>query len=232
MIDQLKQYKLFENHEIEELRLLKNQGYCNENYLLKSEDKQYLIRKFKLQHDRKLEFKIQQLAYDKNIAAKPLLLDEVNGLMICEFLEGKHKSVLDEDDLQKLAQVLRNLHSIHLKSKPLNLQNALSSKSKEIQEAFVILEKYEVEEVLCHNDLNPQNILFTDEVKFIDWEFANLVDRYFDLASVCVEFDLDNQAEKYFLAHYFNTDEEIYNEKLTAHKTIYKALCTQWFESL
>ena len=96
MIDQLKQYRIFENKEIETFELLENQGYCNENYLLKAEDQKYLIRKFILENNRKLEFKVQKLAYEKNIAAKPILLDEENGLMICEFLEGSHKTVLDK----------------------------------------------------------------------------------------------------------------------------------------
>lgn len=232
MTDQLKQYRIFENKEIESFALLKGQGYCNENYLLQTEGKKYLIRKFKLQHDRKSEFKIQRLAYAKNIAARPILLDEENGLMIAEFLEGRHKTVLEKDDLKKLAQALRKLHSIKLKAKPLNLENILISKPKEIQQAFVTLEKYEVEEVLCHNDLNPKNILFTDEVKFIDWEFASVNDRYFDLASLCIEFDLDNQDKKYFLEHYFKRGEEIYKEKLSGYKVIYKALYAQWFEAL
>ncbi|WP_415406338.1 choline/ethanolamine kinase family protein [Sulfurovum sp. CS9] len=232
MIDQLKQYQIFKNKEIETFTLLKNQGYCNENYLLKAEDKKYLIRKFKLQNDRKFEFKVQKLAYEKNIAAEPILLDDENGLMICEFLEGKHKIVLDKYDLKKLAQVLKELHSIKLNTMPLNLESALTSKSKEIKQAFVTLGKYEVEEVLCHNDLNPKNILFTDEVKFIDWEFASVNDRYFDLASVCIEFDLDTKDETHFLEHYFAIREEIYMEKLSGYKAIYKALCAQWFEVL
>lgn len=232
MIDQLKQYRIFENKEIEVFELLENQGYCNENYLLKAEDQKYLIRKFKLENDRKFEFKAQKLAYEKNIAAKPILLDEENSLMICEFLDGKHKIVLDKYDLKKLAQALRELHSIKLNAKPLNLENTLTPKSKETKQAFVTLEKYKVEEVLCHNDLNPKNILFTDEVKLIDWEFTSVNDRYFDLASVCIEFDLDNKDETYFLEHYFDISEEIYKEKLSGYKAIYKALCEQWFEAL
>ena len=75
-------------------------------------------------------------------------------------------------------------------------------------------------------------VLFTDKVKLIDWEFASVNDRYFDLASVCIEFDLDNKDEMYFLEHYFNISEEIYKEKLSGYKAIYKALCKQWFEEL
>ena len=232
MIDQLKQYQIFKNKEIEVLSLLEDQGYCNENYLLKAEDQKYLIRKFKLENDRKFEFKVQKLAYAKNIAAKPILMDEENGLMICEFLEGSHKTVLDKHDLKKLALLLKELHSMKLNTKPLNLENALTPKSKEIEQVFVTLEKYEAEEVLCHNDLNPKNILFTDEIKFIDWEFSSVNDRYFDLASVCIEFDLDNKDETYFLEYYFDISEEIYTEKLSGYKAVYKALCAQWFEAL
>jgi len=232
MINQLKQYPIFENKEIESFKLLENQGYCNENYLLKTENQKYLIRKFKLEHDRKFEFKVQKLAYEKNIAAKPMILDEKNGLMICEFLEGSHKIALDKHDLEKLANLLRELHNIKLNVKPLDLKKVLTSKSRVVEEAFITLKKYKVEEVLCHNDLNFKNILFTDEVKLIDWEYAGANDRYFDLASVCVEFDLDNKNETYFLEHYFDISEKIYMEKIVGYKAIYKALCEQWFKEL
>jgi thiamine kinase-like enzyme len=232
MIEQLKQYKIFKNKEIEVFELLEDQGYCNENYLLKAEDQKYLIRKFKLENDRKFEFKVQKLAYEKNIAAKPMILDEKNGLMICEFLEGSHKIALEKHDLKKLAQLLRALHNIKLNIKPLDLEKVLTSKSKVIEEALTTLKKYEVEEVLCHNDLNFKNILFTDEVKLIDWEYAGVNDRYFDLASVCVEFDLGSKDEMYFLEYYFDISEEIYMEKFSGYKAIYKALCAQWFEEL
>jgi len=85
---------------------------------------------------------------------------------------------------------------------------------------------------LCHNDLNPRNVLFTEKIQLIDWEDAAVNDRYFDLASVCVEFNLDEEDEAFFLRSYFTEENEIHYKKLNAYKVIYKAICAQWFENL
>jgi len=191
----------------------------------------YLLRKFKVQDvDRRFEFKVQNLAYEQNIAAKPILLDEEKGLMICEYLHGYHKTVLDKDDLKKLVTLLKKLHSITIEAEALKLEDHFNTYTQEIREAFKRIKNYSVENVLCHNDLNPKNILFSDNIKLIDWEYAAYNDRYFDLAAVSVEFKLSTEDENYLLEHYFEPEETFYTEKLNAYKTIYSALCIQWFE--
>jgi thiamine kinase-like enzyme len=217
--------------KIENFSLLPTQGFCNENYSFRMHDQRYLLRKFKEQTvDRKFEFKVQNLAYEKEIAAKPILLDEENGLMICEFLEGHHKEVMERNDLKNIVDLLKKLHMIQVDTEVLNLEDLFDTKSQGVIEAFDTVKNYQTEYVLCHNDLNPKNILFSEEVKLIDWEFASINDKYFDLASLCVEFHLDEKEETYFLEAYFLTKEEIQREKLNAYKTIYIDLCKQWFD--
>lgn len=233
MIDQLKQYKLFENRNIKTYALLENQGYCNENYVIHSEEKKYILRKFiRTDIDRKFEFKIQKLAHEIGISAEPLLLDEENALSISTYLEGMHKEKLEKNDLEQFAQVLTKLHTIKIESKPITLEKMLESPSKEIQDAFTTINAFESETVLCHNDLNPKNVLFSEAIQLIDWEYAALNDRYFDLASVSVEFELSEEDEAHFLRSYFAIHSRINYEKLKAYKVIYKALCMQWFENL
>lgn len=229
----LEQYNIFIDQEVEHCSLLENQGYCNVNYLLKTDKKKYLLREFKLAGpNRKLEFKVQQKAWQKGIAAKPCLLDEKNGLMICEFAEGSHKQKLSQKELKKLASVLQKLHCITIKTKPINLKKSFTSMSPEIKKAFLTLKKHETEHVLCHNDLNPKNILFSNIISLIDWEYAVINDCYFDLASVCIEFKLSKKEEKVFLEAYFAKATEAKRDKLDAYKVIYESLCQQWFKDL
>lgn len=231
MINLLKRHPLFKNKEIDSCTRLEHQGYCNENYLVNSEGKKYITRKLvRIDIDRRFEYKVQQLAFEKSITAEPLAFDEENSLMIFEFLEAVHKSELNKNDLKLLADTLQKLHNIKVDSAPIELH--INNKSNEVEKAFGLIAKYPKEYVLCHNDLNPQNIFFQGEVKFIDWEYAGVNDRYFDLASVCVEFDLNKEDEEYFLRSYFTMKNEINYEKLKAYKVIYKALCSQWFEAL
>ena len=227
----ISKYSLFKEYKIDSLTLLSEQGFSNKNYRFDYQGSIYILRNFILQdRDRELEYKIQTLAYEKGLAAKPLLLDIDNDLMICEFLEGEHKQSLSRETLKQIVAVLKKLHVIKIDSENMDIATLLAVQNKEVKEAFSTLEKYPKEMVLCHNDLNPKNILFSNNsVKFIDWEFASLNDLYFDLASISVEFDLSILDEAYFLANYFLMD-GWNKEKLDAYKVIYRALCKQWFE--
>jgi len=215
----------------EAFTLLPKQGFSNENYSFMAADTLYLLRKFKLQdRDRALEYKVQTLAYEEDMAAKPLHLDLIQGFMVCEYLEGKHHYVLTKEDLSLFATQLQKLHTLSLEIDSLDLKSLVKSPTPKIQEAFLTLETLPKNAVLCHNDLNPKNCIFLNQtLKFIDWEFAAFNDCYFDLASVCVEFELSPEDETYFLINYFK-HERYSQEKLEAYKVIYAALCAQWFE--
>lgn len=216
----------------EAFTLLPKQGFSNENYSFMVADTKYLLRKFKLQdRDRALEYKVQTLAYQNNMAAKPLHLDLSQGFMVCDYLEGKHHYVLTREDLSLFATQLQKLHALSLEINSLDLKSLFKSPTSEVQEAFMTIDALPQNAVLCHNDLNPKNCIFLNQtLKFIDWEFAAFNDCYFDLASVSVEFALSPENEAYFLTNYFNT-QRYSQEKLEAYKVIYKALCAQWFEN-
>ena len=226
-------YPLFKDHQIESLTLLLDQGFSNKNYTFQCQNSTYLLRKFVLRdRDRELEYKIQLLAYEKGIAAKPFLLDTDNDLMICEFLEGKHKQILSREEIKKIVKVLKKLHTAQIDGEMIILEKLFNVHTKEVKEAFTALEKYPKEMVLCHNDLNPKNMIFSNEsLKLIDWEFAGMNDLYFDLACVSVEFDLNVLDEAYLLANYFLMN-GWNKEKLDTYKMIYRALCKEWFEYL
>jgi len=228
MIDLLCKHPFFEGKTLSACERLATQGYCNENYLVVAEGIKYIARKL-LRDDinRDFEWKVQKLAYEQGITAELLVYDDVDRFMVFEFLEGEHKNSVDKDDLTQLAQTLKKLHNITMDTKPIKLQ--IIHQSIEVQKAFKSIEKYPKEYVLCHNDLNPQNIFFTHNVKLIDWEYAGVNDRYFDLACVCVEFKLDEVMQTVFLTAYFE-DEAFVLEKVEAYKVIYRALCEEWFE--
>jgi len=229
MIEELQKYTMFKDEKILFIELLQNQGYCNENYLLTTEKKKYILRKFlRTDIDRNFEFEIQKLAYEHTITAEPIILEDT--FIVSEFLEGTHLNKLPKQELKKLAEVLKTLHTIEIDKDPIELH--ITIKTDEVKEALDTITTYEKEYVLCHNDLNPQNIFFTDKVKLIDWEYAGVNDRYFDLACVCVEFDLNKKDEAYFLGSYFARGYKVNYEKHNAYKVIYKALCSEWFNKL
>jgi len=227
MIETLNAHPFFATKNIESCMRLENQGYCNENYLVVADGVKYIARKLLREDiDRAFEWKVHSLVFEQGITAESLVFDEVNIFMVFEFLEGEHKRKLDENELKLLAQTLQKLHSISIDAKPIEL--SIENKTDEALKAFEMIDNYPKEHVLCHNDLNPQNIFFSDEVKFIDWEYAGVNDRYFDLACVCVEFGLEGEIQEVFLEAYFE-GEKLYIEKLEAYKIIYRVLCEEWF---
>ena len=214
--------------DISQCKRLENQGYCNENFLCLHEGQKYILRKLlRRDIDRDFEYKVHTLAYAQNLTAKPIEYNKTKGQMLFEFVEGEHRKVLDTYALNLLAEALKSLHSIAVDSEPIKL--IIKNKTSEVSEAWDKIAQYPKEYVLCHNDLNSQNILWNDTLKFIDWEYAGVNDRYFDLACVCVEFGLDRVLTKYFLDSYFIRQVYVL-EKLEAYKCIYRALCADWFD--
>jgi thiamine kinase-like enzyme len=58
--------------------------------------------------------------------------------------------------------------------------------------------------VPCHNDLLNANFLEDGEQLWIvDWEYAGMGDRFFDLANFAINHELDDKASRAFLGAYF-----------------------------
>jgi len=202
----LKQHLLFANEHIIDLKKLPLQGFCNTNYKLTTSQKSYLVRVLNTQRGREFEYKVNLEAFKLGIAAKPYLLDINNSLMVCEFLEGRHKKKLSTNNIIKIARLLQKLHSIKIQIP--------TYKTKKL--------------VLCHQDLNPQNFIFTKkDIKLIDWEYAGLNECYFDLTSLIVEFNFTPKEEKLFLNTYFKRGYS--KKKLYDFKVTYTSLCIKWF---
>ena len=245
-LQELKKYNLFKNEKLLNLELLKTQGLCNTIYKLQTSKKEYLLRVFKHthqdKHSRKNEFKIQKKAYKKDIASKAYILDEKNSLMICNFLEGSHKETLKKNDIKALVKALKKLHKIKINKKPYDLKKDFKNYEKNLENKEVRtlvksslkelkkLKKYKFEAVLSHHDLNQQNILFyKNKVRFIDWEFACINDRFFDIANICIEFNLNKKQERQVLKSYFTRIKPKHTLKLTSYKIIYTNLWKLWF---
>jgi len=64
----------------------------------------------------------------------------------------------------------------------------------------------EHEPVPCHNDLLAANFIRTRQgIRLVDWEYAGMGDRYFDLGNFAVNNELDAAGEAELLAAYFES---------------------------
>jgi thiamine kinase-like enzyme len=64
----------------------------------------------------------------------------------------------------------------------------------------------------CHNDLLPGNVLATEadpgHAVLVDWEYAGMGHRYFDLANLAVNNEFDQDAQDRLLTAYFDAPPE------------------------
>ena len=60
------------------------------------------------------------------------------------------------------------------------------------------------EPVPCHNDLLPANFLYDgDRIRIVDWEYAGMGDRFFDLGNLAVNNAFGPDDEERLIAGYF-----------------------------
>jgi thiamine kinase-like enzyme len=59
--------------------------------------------------------------------------------------------------------------------------------------------------VTCHGDLAPTNLIYDgDRVRIVDWEYAGMGDRFFDLGNLSVNAGFDEGDDEWLLTSYFN----------------------------
>ncbi len=57
--------------------------------------------------------------------------------------------------------------------------------------------------VPCHNDLLNANFLDDGEIRIVDWEYAGMGDRFFDLANLSVNHEFGAREDEVLLSEYF-----------------------------
>ena len=170
----------------------------NSTYVLRIFPSKYPTQK------RKTEVKAHRIASEMGIAPKLLFVDEEAKVLLMPFVDGHTLSFADLKRprvLRNLGKVLQKFHSYSGSFDQNRTQLARVKKHYEralrkgvsfptitakVYEEYVkeseLLEKHE--KVLCHGDLNPNNILVKDDgsVFIIDWTNATWEDPFAEIA--------------------------------------------------
>ncbi len=228
---QLEKYPLFQDNPILSIEPVATQGYCNLNYKVTTDSQTYLVRKLLSNEvDREKEYLLQQQAAVLGLSPKIIRFDREDQIMVMPFIEGGHCKTLDMPRLTALVDAVKQLHdNLHYDEALIDLEMVIKSREESITEAFETIRNYPKETVICHNDLNPRNILWQAEKPYVlDFEYAGVNDCYFDLAAISVEFGLSKEKETYMLYRYF--EGSFFREKFEAYRVVYMQLCKEWFE--
>ena len=154
-------------------------------------------------------------AYD--YAPEILHSDPENGLLITRLIEGQsltQTSIRKPIHLEQLAQAMHLIHHIEPKIEPIEFNHFIrnyEAELKDMQSSKLLdqglslyreLNQNKEDICLCHNDLNHTNIIISDGIRILDWEYASLNNPYFDLATVIDFHDLSDSEVEMFLSHY------------------------------
>ena len=197
--------------------------------------------------DRKAELDVIKMVSKADIGPKLVWADPDQGILITEFIEGptcSKNEIRDPHHLSKLARLLRHLHA--LPSAGSTFQAGLAATgyaqeigtraSSELAEKVLGLESDLMADdptfSLCHNDLNHLNIINTQSLKLIDWEYAAMGHALFDLAVVIAHHKLDQKTADGFLHEYLGRSDASAREKVAGFCQLYEALSSLWYELL
>lgn len=196
--------------------------------------------------DHAREIRIHRLAADAALSPPILLADIEHGLLLTRYeSDGAYSRSEIEDPvvLAAIASTLRALHDLPLDealggytlSEAADCYYARAGSPDDAALTALVRQVKDNEAqaedtlVLCHRDLLHSNILRTDPIHLIDWEFASPGERWFDLAALICWHELDGAAEALLLDAYWQRaldDEQ--QAALTRAKQSFRALCQLW----
>jgi thiamine kinase-like enzyme len=178
-----------------------------------------------LEIDRRAERAANEVAARAGVGPEVVALLDDPPCLVTRFIEGDPMGAADLREpatLREVAATLRRVHGsdrLPVSFSPFRIAEDYGSRA--IERGAEVPADYEwghglaarVEGAMagaehapvpCHNDLLAANFLRgEDGIRIVDWEYAGMGDRYFDLGNLAVNNELDRDQEAELLAAYF-----------------------------
>lgn len=173
--------------------------------------------------DREVEHEATRTAAEVGIGPEVVEFVEPEGWLVTRFIEGVPVPVermRQPEMLRRVAEALRTIHAAAAVNSRFDsfrvveayLEITLDRRGAEPPEYAwahdlarrIELARVETQLCLCHNDLLNAN--FIDDggrIRIVDWEYAGMGDRFFDLANFAINHELDGEAQRELLQAYF-----------------------------
>lgn len=205
-------------------------------YKILVKDTPYVLRISKAEYslaDKQRELNALQKSAERGISPRVIYKNIEAGTTIIEWVANQkidHEAFLQDNNLKTLATQIKRLHDGPKFEGSFSPFQAIRDKATLLKgekpqliiEALSLLENLDKKlqtrliSLPCHNDLNPNNILYSDgELFFIDWELASQGDPFFDVSTILIFYPMNNHQKSLFLSTYFgHAPQEIELEKL------------------
>ncbi|WP_176139872.1 phosphotransferase [Streptococcus sp. 1453] len=228
-------------------------GMTNQNYLVKTTNKQYIVKFFgkgteKLINRQDEKYNLELLK-DLDLDVKNYLFDIEAGIKVNEYIESA--ITLDATSIKtKFDKIAPILQTIHASGKELRGEFAPFEEIKKyeslieekipyanyeaVREEVFSLEKrladLGVDRKSCHIDLVPENFIESPQGRLylIDWEYSSMNDPMWDLAALFLESEFTRQEEEAFLSHYESEQTPVSREKIAIYKILQDAIWSLW----
>ena len=207
-------------------------GITNRNYRIEVDGGVYVLRMGGAQTgllgiDRSVEHAASLRAYEVGLGPEVVAFVPSQGWLVARFIEGQTIPVEDmrrSPMLGRVATALRRFHSAAAIPGRFDAHAVVDdyrSKAEahgvsipsEFERAREISERIRLARgpqtlVPCHNDLLNANFLDDGEIRVVDWEYAGMGDRLFDLANFSVNHEFEVEDDRLLLAEYFGAERD------------------------
>ena len=228
-------------------------GMTNQNYLVKTTNKQYIVKFFgkgteKLINRQDEKYNLELLK-DLDLDVKNYLFDIEAGIKVNEYIESA--ITLDSTSIKtKFDKIAPILQTIHASGKELRGEFAPFEEIKKYEsliEEKIPYANYEavrkevfslekrladlgVDRKSCHIDLVPENFIESPQGRLylIDWEYSSMNDPMWDLAALFLESEFTRQEEEAFLSHYDSEQTPVSREKIAIYKILQDTIWSLW----
>ena len=228
-------------------------GMTNQNYLVKTTSKPYIVKFFgkgteKLINRQDEKYNLELLK-DLNLDVKNYLFDIESGIKVNEYIDSA--TTLDSTSIktkfEKIAPILQTIHSSGKelrgefapfeeikKYEALIEGNIPYANYEAVRKEVFLLEKrladLGVDRKSCHVDLVPENFIESPQGRMylIDWEYSSMNDPMWDLAALFLESEFTNQEEEDFLTYYESDKTPVSREKIRIYKISQDTIWSLW----
>ena len=177
--------------------------------------------------DRAVEHAASLRAEEIGVGPEVAAFEESEGWLVTRFIDGRPiplEAMRTPENMERAAEALRKLHGAAAIPGRFDSHAVVEAYRQESLErgvdippdfyaARAISERIKAARgpqplVPCHNDLLNANFLDDGRIRIVDWEYAGMGDRFFDLANFSVNHEFGVDDDLRFVAAYFGAQRE------------------------